>query len=128
MSAWANGDLDEVMSFLHDDVVRNVNVDGELVPFAASVVGKAAIRERMQMAVDTFEFGSYVTDYLRVEEHIARARMRSIYIHLATGERLNMRFRLVVEQHDGLITRIDGFYDRFYLEAFARLVNSRQGL
>jgi ketosteroid isomerase-like protein len=126
ISAWANQDVDGVVRRLADDVVRNINVDGELVPFAASVTGKAAIRERLELALETFETGSYVTDFLRVEGNVARARLRSIMIHYLTGERLNMRFRVVMEQQDGLVKRLDIFHDRHYLEAFARLVARRK--
>ncbi len=122
VSAWANRDLDVVMSLMADNVVRSINVDGEQVPFAASAVGKDAVREKLQLMLDTFEFGAFVTDFLKVDGAVARSRIMIIFRHIASGEILNTRFRLVIEQSDGLIVRMDEFHDPFYLEAFMRLV------
>jgi len=123
VSAWANRDLDAVMRTMSDDVVHNLNVDGTLVPFAASVTGKAALREKLQLMLDTFEFGAFVTEGLKIDGSVARAQIKIIYIHFGTGERLNVSFRFIVEQRDGLIVRMDEFHDAAYLEAFVRLVS-----
>ena len=122
VSAWANRDLDAVMSMTADNVVRFINVDGEQVPFAASVVGKEELRAKLQLMLDTFEFGAFVTDFLKIEGAVARSRIMIIFRHVASGEILNTRFRLVIEHSEGKIVRMDEFHDPFYLEAFMRLV------
>ncbi|MFY0611321.1 MAG: nuclear transport factor 2 family protein [Hyphomicrobiaceae bacterium] len=118
MTAWANQDLDRALRFVSDDIVHTLNVDGELVPFAASVKGKGAMREKLELMLETFEIGAYVTDHLSVQGHVVRANMKAVYIHLASGERLITKFRYVIEQRNGLMVRINEFHDAAYLEAF----------
>jgi ketosteroid isomerase-like protein len=121
-TAWANGDRERTLSSMSEDVVRRVNVDGDRVPFAASVTGKPAMRERLDMMLDMFEFGSYVTESLTISGRLARARIKIIFIHRRTGERLNTSFRMLVTVRSGLITEVQEFHDALYLEAFTRLV------
>ena len=122
MTAWANQDLDRALSFVSDDIVHTLNVDGELVPFAASVKGKAAMREKLELMLNTFEIGACVTDHVSVQGNTTRANMKAIYVHLASGQRLVTKFRYVIEQRDGLIVRINEFHDAAYLEAFMRFI------
>jgi len=122
MTAWVNQDLDRALSFVSDNIVHSLNVDGEVVPFAASVRGKTAMREKLELMLKMFEIGAYVTDHLSLQGTIARANMKVIYIHLASGERLITKFRYVIEQRDGLIIRIKEFHDAAYLEAFMRYI------
>jgi hypothetical protein len=107
-----------------DDVVQAINVDGELVPFAASAVGKGAVREKLRLMTDTFAFGAFVTDFVKVDGGVARSRIMIIFRYIPSGETLNTRFRLVIEQSDGLVVRLYEFYDPSYLRAFMRLVDS----
>jgi ketosteroid isomerase-like protein len=121
-TAWANGDWETTLRAMSDDVVRCVNVDGDLVPFAASVIGKPAMREKLILMHKLFEFGAFITEDLSVSGSHARARMRILFIHRRTGERLNTTFRMLVTVQDDLITELNEFHDASYLEAFARLV------
>lgn len=123
-TGWANHDIERTLGFMSEDVVHTLNVDGELVPFAASVRGKAAMREKLTIVLDTFEIGAYVTDHLSVQSNKLRANMKMIYIHRNSGERLITNFRYVIEQLDGVMVRIDEFHDAAYLEAFVRYVST----
>ena len=123
-TAWSNYQIERTLSFMSEDVVHTLNVDGELVPFAASVRGKAAMREKLGMMLDPFEIGAYVTDHLTVQGNNLRANMKIIYIHQASGERLITNFRLAIEQRDGLMVQIDEFHDAAYLEAFVRYASA----
>ncbi len=123
-TAWSNYQLEQALSFMSEDVEHTLNVDGELVPFAASVKGKAAMRTKLQMVLDTFEIGAYVTDHIVVRGEMLRANMKIIYIHRASGERLITRFRFVIRQRNGLMEQIDEFHDAAYLEAFMRYASA----
>ena len=125
-TAWSNYQLEEVLSFMSDDVEHTLNVDGEVVPFAASVKGKVAMRKKLQMVLDTFEIGAYVTDHIAVQGEMLRANMKIIYIHRASGERLIARFRFVIRQRNGLMEQIDEFHDAAYLEAFMRYASASE--
>jgi ketosteroid isomerase-like protein len=124
VSAWAGRDLDGLMHYIGDEIANVINVDPSVVPFAPSVVGKAAYRDKLQHILNSFEFASYVTNHLAVDGDTARANMKIIWYHIATGERLQTSFRFLVEQRGGRITRINQFYDAAYLETFARLIST----
>jgi len=124
VSAWAGRDLDGLMHYVGDEIANDINVDPNVVTFAPSVVGKAAYRDKLQHILDSFEFASYVTNHLVVDGATARANIKIIWYHIATGERLQTSFRFLVEQHEGRITRINQFYDAAYLETFARLIST----
>ena len=123
LAAWTNRDLEGALSFMTEDVVHILNIDGAVVPFAASVEGKPALREKLQFLLDTFEFGALVNDGLRVEGRKATGHYKFIYIHFASGERLSGSFRFITEQRDGLIFRMEEYHDAAYVEAFVRLVS-----
>jgi len=122
--AWADRDLEGTLACMGDEIEHSLNVDGDVVPYARSVRGKAAMREKLALLLDTFEFGAYVTDHLKIADNLARASMRIVFIHKATGARLVTRFRFVMEQRDGRISKIDELHDAAYFEAFARLVGA----
>jgi len=122
VSAWANRDLNSLAPLIADEVIRNVNVDPVIVPFAASVVGKDAYLETLQLNLQKFEFGAYVTDFLQIDGNIARASMKTIWTHRGSGEMLKTRHTVVVTQRNGKIVSFDKYCDAAYLEAFARLV------
>lgn len=120
---WAARDITGTLAYMDERVVHALNVDDELIPYGAATVGKRALRAKLQLVLDQFDFGAYVTDHLTINDTTARARLKIIYIHKPTGARLITRFRMVVTQHAGRIIRIDEYYDAAYLEAFTRYVN-----
>jgi len=122
VSAWAGRDLDGLMHFISNRIANDINVDPSVVPFATSVVGKEAYRRKLENILESFNFASYVTNHLVVDGPTARANMKIIWVHNATGERLQTSFRFIVEQHGGKIIRINQLYDAAYLETFSRLV------
>lgn len=121
-AAWTSRDLEGALSYLTEDVIHVLNVDGAAVPFAASVEGKPALREKLQLLLDTFEFGAIVNDSLRVEGLRGSGNYKFIYIHFASGERLTGRFRFVMERRGDQFCRIEEYHDAAYLEAFVRLI------
>ena len=123
LAAWTNGDLEGALSFMAEDVAHILNIDGAVVPFAASVEGKPALRKKLQLLLDTFELGDLVNESLRGEGCKATGHYKFIYIHRASGERLSGSFRFVIEQRNGLISRMEEYHDAAYVEAFVRLVS-----
>ncbi|MEQ1695090.1 MAG: nuclear transport factor 2 family protein [Hyphomicrobiaceae bacterium] len=122
-AAWTNRDLEGALSCMSEDVAHILNLDGTLVPYGASVEGKPALRKKLQLLLDTFEFGALVNESLSVEGRKATGRYKFIYIHCASGERLSGSFRFIIEQRDGLIVRMEEYHDAAYVEAFVRLVS-----
>jgi ketosteroid isomerase-like protein len=122
LGAWANRDLEGTLGFFTEDVVHILNIDGTVAPFAASVEGKPALREKLLLLLDTFDVGTLINDGHRVEGCRASGSYKFTYIHRATGERLSGSFRFVIEQRGGLIFRMEEYHDAAYVEAFVRLV------
>ena len=120
VSAWAKEDLASLAQLMADKIVRSVNVDPLVAPFAASAIGKAAYVERLQLSLQKFEFGAHVIDHLHIDGNKARGRIKTIWTDRATGERLKTSHTAVVTQHKGVIVRLDKYCDARYLEAFAR--------
>lgn len=123
LAAWTSRDLEGALGFMSDDVVHILNVDGMLVPCAASVEGKPALRKKLQLLFDTFTFDALVNDGLRVERCTVTAHFKFIYTHTASGERLIGCYRFITQQRDGLIFRMEEYHDAAYIEAFFRLVS-----
>lgn len=117
---WGEGDLDGFMGCLADDIVYFVNVDG--VDYAASANGRAEVRQRLQLLLDTFNVDAFVIDTLVHEKDATRSTVLGYYKHKRTGERLDVKLRFRSEVKNGLITRIDEILDSAYVEAFERFV------
>ena len=130
LGAWARRDLEGTLACFAEDVVHAINVDAAVVPFAASSTCKADVRQQLQALLDTFDFDAFVVDRMRVEGATARIGVLAYYKHKASGERFDIRFRMVLRQDGGLITRLEEYHDAAWIEAFVRLTNAappRQG-
>jgi len=124
MYAWTHRDLDAALSFMTEDVVHILNIDGTIAPYFASVEGKPALRKKLQLLCDTFEFHAVTNDSLRGDDGRAAASFKFNYRHIPSRQRLTGRFRFVIYLRDGMICRIDEIHDAAYVEAFIRLVST----
>jgi len=125
-AVWGESDLEAFLAFLTDDIVHNVNVDGGLVPYAASAVGKDAVRERLALLLATFEIQAFVIETMIHTPAYTRTRVLGYYKHKRSGERLDITPRFDAYVRDGLIWRIDEYHDAAYIEAFERFVGFLQ--
>lgn len=119
---WGHGNLEGLLACFTDDVAYNVNVDGQQVPYAASAIGKDALRRRLQLLLDTFEVQAFIPESIIQAAECTRARMLGFYKHRRTGERLDIFPHFHVYVRDGLIYRVDEIQDAPYVEAFQRFV------
>lgn len=119
---WGDGDLEGFLACFTDDIVYNVNVDGQKVPYAASAVGKDAVRQRLQLLRDTFDIQAFVIESIVHAPDCTRTRVLGYYKHKRTGERLDIFLHFHCHVGDGLINRIDENHDAAYVEAFQRFV------
>jgi ketosteroid isomerase-like protein len=120
-SAWEARDLDATLACMDDDIVYELNVDPRVAPFAGTVGGKAAVREKLQLILDTFLFDAYIVETMKVAGPVARCSIQIYYRHRASNVPIDVRFRLVFTQTDGLISRLEEYHDAAYVEAFLRL-------
>lgn len=119
---WGDGDLEGFLSCFTDDIVHNVNVDGQQVPFAASATGKEAVRRRLQLLLDTLEVQAFVIESLIHTAECTKTRVLGFYKHKVTGERLDIFPHFHAYVRDGLVYRLDEIHDAPYVEAFQRFV------
>lgn len=122
LSAWGNGDPEGLLKYFADDIVSVVNIDGAAVPYGASTEGKPAIRARLELLLATLEINAFIIEQVVHEEEFCRASIVGNYRHKATGERLDIKFRIRGLLRDGLIVRIEQHCDEAYVIAFERFV------
>ena len=83
---WAEGDFDEFLKLLHDDIIYLVNVDGQQVPYAISAVGKTDVQDRLQLLLDTFVVTKFAAEWIVHEDGSSRSLVHGVYLHKRTGE------------------------------------------
>lgn len=129
--AWEAGDFARFLSYLHDDILYVVNVDGMQVPYAMSAVGKADVEDRLQLLLDTFEVTKFKIEHIVHEQEASRSLVHGVYRHRETGEVLDIRVRFRGWAKDDRLVRIEEIHDGRFIEAFERYVfhmqNAAQG-
>lgn len=119
----AEGRVDEFVSFMHEDIEYIVNVDGQQVPYVMSALGREDLRDRLNLLFETFDVLDYAVEDIAPEPDRVTTFVRGLYRHKATGQTLDIRFRVRVWCNgDGLSTRIEEIHDAPYLEAFQRFM------
>ena len=119
---WATGDFRGFLSFLHDDIIYIVNVDGMQVPYAISGLGKADVQDRLQLVLETFVVTQFDVENIVHEDKCHRSLVHGVYHHKRTGEILDFKLRFRAWLDDGLITRMEELLDAPFIEAYERFV------
>ena len=122
LEAWKAQDLDQLLTFVAEDILYLVNVDGIQVPYAMSAVGKEDLRGRLQLVIDTFALQTYSIDKIVHEPDHSRALAHGVYRHRATGEILDIRLRFCAWFAEGLIVKVHELHDASYITAFEQFV------
>lgn len=122
LHAWKAQDLDRLMTYVTEDILYLVNVDGIQVPYAMSAVGKEDLRGRLQLVIDTFALQTYTIDTVVHDPDHSRARAHGVYRHRNTGEILDIRFSFCAWFADGLLSRVHELHDASYIVAFEQFV------
>ncbi len=120
--AWEAGDFELFMSFIAEDILYTVNVDGLQVPYAMSAVGKEDVRGRLQLLLDTFTVTRFTIERLVHEAESSRSTVHGVYRHKGTGEILDIKVRFRGWVEGGLLVRLGETHDAKYIEAFERFV------
>ena len=120
--AWASGDFGRFMSYLHEDILYLVNVDGMQVPYAMSALGKADAEQRLALLVRVFVVERFSVEKMVHEADDSWSRVHGVYRHRKTGEILDTRLRFQASYKNGLIAKLEETLDAHYVEAFERFV------
>lgn len=121
-AAWEAGDFDRFLSFLDEDILYVVNVDGMQVPYAMSALGKQDAAERLSLLLRTFVIERFTVEKLVHEPDHSWSRVHGIYRHRETGELLDTKLRFRAWLHNGRITKMEETLDARYIETFERFV------
>lgn len=124
IACWAAEDVEMTLAHMHECVVYKVHTS-VVLPFGCEKCGHDALRDLMFTVLTDFDVLLYSPNYIRVSNEGVRANVGYIYRHRATGEVLEGTRRLLIQIRDGLIVRIDGYYDDRMVEAFMRLTQHR---
>ena len=122
--AYAERDFERVLSFLSDDVVYALHVDRDVMPFAGVTIGKAQVRMRLDMIAAMFDMPVYRLEHAATHGEEVHASIAYRFRHIATGEEIAGRTRLVIWVRGGLFARVNEYHDRPRVEAFFRLIAS----
>jgi ketosteroid isomerase-like protein len=118
---WAAGDIDSAILLVAEHATYALYISGDLLPFAGETVGRDNIAAVLRQIRRDFEYLLYRPLDLKPNGSEVRYQVEFMYRHLASGEVLSGRFRLVVILEGGLIVRADEYHDRAKVEAFMRL-------
>jgi ketosteroid isomerase-like protein len=125
IACWAAQDVELTLAHLHEGIVYKVHTSREVLPFGGEKRGQEALRDLMFTVLADFDVLLYAPSFIRINGNGARAHVSYVYRHRATGEVLEGTRRLLIQIRDGLIQRIDGYYDDRMVEAFMRLTRYR---
>ncbi len=122
--AYAVRDLDRALASFSDDVIYALHVDREVVPFAGVTIGKSQVRKRWEMIVSLFDMPFYRLEHAALNGDELHASIAYRFRHIATGEEIEGKMRVVIWVRGGMFARVNEFHDRARVEAFFRLIAS----
>ena len=114
-------DFDRATLFA-DDAVYELHVSDEVLPFGGTTAGRDAIEATLKRMRTEWDYILFRPMALAETGDTVRFQVEFMYRHVASGEVLSGRFRLVMRVEDGLIKRADEYHDRAKVEAFMRLI------
>ena len=125
LACWSAQDVEMTLLHLHENVVYKVHSTREVLPFGGEQCGQEALRDLMFSILADFDVLLYAPNFITPVADGVRTNVKFNYRHRATGEVLEGTRRLLIQIRNGLIVRIDGFYDDRMIEAFMRLTKHR---
>ena len=118
---WAGGDLDSAMAFIAENCVYALYISDELLPVGGENRGRPGIEAGLRQVRRDFDYLLYRPLEMREKGGEVRYQVEFMYRHVASGELLSGRFRMIMRIEDSKIVRADEYHDRAKVEAFLRL-------
>ncbi len=118
---WTAGDIDSALLLVAEHSVYALHISGDLLPFAGETIGRDNIAVALHRMRADYEYVLYRPLDLVVNGDTVRYQVEFMYRHLASGELLSGRFRMIMRVENGLLVRTDEYHDRAKVEAFLRL-------
>lgn len=128
LASWLVQDVERACALGAEDVVHELHVSNNALPFAGATRGLEACRNMLYSILAEFDYLKYEPVVVGVVGDVVRVQVRFKYHHRRTGENLEGTKRMVFKVRDGLIARVDVYHDASFVEAFMRLVKHREEL
>lgn len=119
---WATGDIEGALALFAEDAVYELHISADVLPFGGQSVGRTAIGETMRRMHASWEHILYRPLALTAKGDTVRFQVEFMCRHLASGETLSGRSRIVMRVENALIRRVDEYHDGPKFQAFMRLV------
>lgn len=121
LRAWVDNDVPTAMTFIAPDARYILYISNDLLPFGGETAGRDNIERVLRQIRVDYEYLLFRPYNFKVDGDVVRLRVEFMYRHVASGEVLSGRFRLIMRLRDGLIVQADEYHDRALVEAFLRL-------
>ena len=125
LTYYVAGDVEQVMSMCSRDVVLQLYVSQNELPFGGEARGSDGVRDKYFDMLALFDCLEYDPVLLDVRDGVARVQTQFVYHHRESGERLAGSLRMVCTIEDDLISRIEEHHDEPMMKAFMRLAEWR---
>lgn len=109
--AYADRDLDAVLSHFADDACFHWRADPGQIPFAGPCHGKASIAERLRGLAEQFEFDAYEPELLIGEGDRAASVINVKLTRRADGAKIALQAGQFWTVKDGKVSELVEFYD-----------------
>lgn len=123
-AAWQQCDTEGVIANFADDCVYTINVPTDILSFAGTHRGRAAVKACLDEVLEQFSFLAYAVDGIFVNGDIARAQVIYYYQHTESGAQLDGRFRHVWRVGQGGVVQLEEYHDVALLRAFVEMVRN----
>jgi len=121
-ASWAAKDLDAVLSCFSDDVVIEIHVPSDIVPWGGETRGKTAVELCLRELLREFEFLDYRPPLISDVGDTCRAQVHYHFRHIKTGQEIEGTLRHIWEAQGDKIVRLEEYHDIERLRAFFALL------
>lgn len=122
VAAWAARDLARLLALTDESIAQEIRVAGSETPVSPPAVGREMVAAKWQAILAAFDFAAVESEVLAASDDSARAAVHLVYVHKASGERIEGRGHIDFALADGRIVRMVEYYDLPALTAFGRLM------
>ena len=113
--AYARGDLDAAVAFLHDDIDWIIHSPIEVFPFSGARRGKAEVLQVLGEIAGEYELKRYIPEAIIADGDRAAVMSNVAFVQRSTGRTLSFRIADFLLLRDGKIVEFREMTDTFDL-------------
>lgn len=123
--AYRAKNLDWLGTYLPDDFCHVLHVPATVHPMAGTWHGKQAVLERMRVCIAPYDFLSFDTNTLLIEEDRAAVEIAFHYRHKITGKELRAIKANIWVIEENWPVKLTEYYDVGALQAFLQTIGGK---